>query len=1067
MRIFILVSIIAGVFLGNIFSYASEVLYNRNDQTGLTFLYVSDIAKDEKGFMWFGTTRGLSRWDGYKYNYYFSNANDNTSLSNNKVEALLIDEDDFLWVGTSHGLNKYDPRTDSFIHYFYSGTDSNSLSDNSISRIGKDKSGNLWIGTHNGITCFDSSRKIFQRIEYQKYLPTDTDPQNYKFIRSLFIDSEGMVWIGFNYSGILKYDPVSKTGQFFLYDDNGNFISSVNDIAEINNDWILAGTWGNKVFSISKKTNSIKPWEGNKYLISSIVDFIRTDSKGNIWIADHYSKILHISPNLKIINQYSSQSFSNNIPSNQISAIYTEKDKIWFGTINQGFFQIAIQDKLIKNLSPKNLTNPIQISAITNGKTGEILIGSPDGRIFSYNEERNELNIIPVNYRMIASLFYDETTGFLFPGIYSNKLFSLNPNNLNTNTYHTYPSGFTQNNFAGDADNIFISQWRKGIQKLSRNGEITFLGTNEWEQTFSTMQLTLDENDLWIATIDHGIVWYNVSTNQFKSFPIKGESISLTPTNQVNIIKILKNGRILAYTNELGLCSFNRENGIYTQLGKEVGLNRIHIKAIIEDELDNIWIVAEQKVIKTNYRFNSFSVYSMRDGLNFGIEHLAATYSSFSKRIYFGGQEGIQFINTNETSKQSEISKVVITDVRIFEKSVSQIPSLLKKKSISYIDSIELSYKQNFITIDFSAMRHSELTNLQYSYKMEGINSDWVIVPYNQNSVTYSNIKPGHYTFQIKISNEHGTWSDAITQLHVRISPPLWGRLWFRILVFVIVMVAILLFFKYREFKYLSENKKLESIVSERTSEILETTKLLEKQKNELVKANEVKNKFFSIIAHDLRNPVSSIVQLIEYIHENFNSLSREQHKKMVETSVQSANSTLNLLEDLLIWAQTQTNKITYVFEKLNIQEIVKAEINNIAQLAFNKNIEIKNNILPTINVYADNNSVKTIIRNLLTNAIKFSHKNSLIKIGSHIRDNYVIIYIKDNGTGMSNETFKNLFKINKERVKEGTDGEHGTGLGLSLCQEFITKNGGEIWAESELNVGSTFFFSLPLFKEK
>jgi len=218
----------------------------------------------------------------------------------------------------------------------------------------------------------------------------------------------------------------------------------------------------------------------------------------------------------------------------------------------------------------------------------------------------------------------------------------------------------------------------------------------------------------------------------------------------------------LVSSNDLGLCYFDVETSKFTRVGVELGINNVHVKAIFEDA-KSIWIVSEQKIIRTNENFDFQSTYTMNDGLHFGIEHLAATISPNPKRLYFGGQEGVQFINIKNEISDSTINKVIIIDFKIFEKSVSPQSKILKGKSISYTDSVILDHKENFITIDFSQMHYSDQIKSYYSYMLEGVNSEWITVPYSRNSVTYSNLSHGEYTFMIKASNIHGEIDDTIT----------------------------------------------------------------------------------------------------------------------------------------------------------------------------------------------------------------------------------------------------------------------------------------------------------------
>jgi len=234
------------------------------------------------------------------------------------------------------------------------------------------------------------------------------------------------------------------------------------------------------------------------------------------------------------------------------------------------------------------------------------------------------------------------------------------------------------------------------------------------------------------------------------------------------------------------------------------------------------------------------------------------------------------------------------------------------------------------------------------------------------------------------------------------------------------------------------------------------------KNKNEqLTELNATKDKFFSIIAHDLKNPFNSILGFSELLVINLHKYNQDKILQFAKTINKSATNAFELLENLLEWASSQTGKIKFkpeliVIENLFIEIIKTVESNCIA-----KNITIDYEINECISIVADKNMLNTILRNLITNAIKYTNKNGLIKISAEYSNGNVLISVKDNGIGMDNNIVEKLFRINEKISTPGTENEHGTGLGLILCKEFVEKHDGKIWVESEIGNGSTFHFTL------
>ncbi|MGY5354216.1 PAS domain-containing sensor histidine kinase [Wenyingzhuangia sp. IMCC45467] len=237
----------------------------------------------------------------------------------------------------------------------------------------------------------------------------------------------------------------------------------------------------------------------------------------------------------------------------------------------------------------------------------------------------------------------------------------------------------------------------------------------------------------------------------------------------------------------------------------------------------------------------------------------------------------------------------------------------------------------------------------------------------------------------------------------------------------------------------------------------------LKKSKIELQKLNETKNKLFSILAHDLRSPFSNIVGISELLIHNPENFDYDL-KKYIKVIHSSAKSTLTLVDNLLNWSISQTNQICFNPEKIHLSQVFLEVINLKNPVAIVKKISLKHFTSPSETIiYADKNMLMIILRNLVTNAIKFTNNNGLVNLLSSIEKNYVKITISDNGVGISKEKIDKIFNVNPNKNSVGTANEQGFGLGLLICKEFVEKHKGKIWVESELNKGSLFHFTLPL----
>ena len=276
------------------------------------------------------------------------------------------------------------------------------------------------------------------------------------------------------------------------------------------------------------------------------------------------------------------------------------------------------------------------------------------------------------------------------------------------------------------------------------------------------------------------------------------------------------------------------------------------------------------------------------------------------------------------------------------------------------------------------------------------------------------------------------------------------------VLIFVVFLIMNNKKIKYMNFKLQSKNE------------------IIEKQNDKLEIMNIEKDKFFSIIAHDLKNPLGTFKNLTEMMYDMPNNFTEDERQGFMKMMKESADNVYSLLENLLEWSRSQRGKITFNPVEINFHDLVRLTINTLNPTAQKKQITLLNNVSQNFIMLADPNLLNTVIRNLISNAIKFTLQGGTVEIGAkkiklsddlESSDNYneIQIYVKDSGVGMSEEVKNKLFRIDENITTQGTSGEKGTGLGLILCKEFVEKHNGKIWVESEVGKGSTFWFSLKV----
>jgi signal transduction histidine kinase len=547
-----------------------------------------------------------------------------------------------------------------------------------------------------------------------------------------------------------------------------------------------------------------------------------------------------------------------------------------------------------------------------------------------------------------------------------------------------------------------------------------------------------------------------------------------------------------------GLINFNPHTGeMIEHYNKNNGLADNTIHCVIADSHNNLWLSSSKGISKFNIKTKTVSNFDKRDGLHDNEFLRIAAIRSANGFLYFSGRFGVTYFHPDSIETDPNTSNVILTGINIFNKPVQEYPNIRFSQNISGVPELHLNHNYNFLIIEFAVPNFVHPEKCQFRYKLENFDKNWHTVQ-DQYNANYTNLPPGKYTFKIEASNNQGVWGNKLTSLYIEIRPPFWQTWWFRLLFLVIITSAIYLGYVIKLRLISKRQEELERLIQERTSELMERNEKIDKQaqeldiysknlklnndllvekqayienqaaqllsQNEQLKTlNSTKDKFFSIIAHDLKNPFNIILGFSDLLIRNESRLSQEKRSLYQQNIYNSSKAANSLLENLLFWSRSQTGNIQYEPTFINVHKLVKETLLLFQSDTHKKRIKVLEDIDPKTLVYADENMLKTIIRNLISNAVKFTFEEGFISISASLDETEAIISIADSGTGISQENQRLLFDINTNFTTQGTSKENGTGLGLILCKEFVEKNNGKIWVESEEGKGSKFIFTLPL----
>ena len=558
------------------------------------------------------------------------------------------------------------------------------------------------------------------------------------------------------------------------------------------------------------------------------------------------------------------------------------------------------------------------------------------------------------------------------------------------------------------------------------NDNVLYVGTNgggtyKFHQGRFTKILSEDaSNDIvFNITQDHaGSIW--LSTNRGIVYLTDSLEFNITPGHGLisnNIFQVIIEGS--------GQIWFTSDHGIMRSSMEEV----LNIISGNSSELANA------------------RIFDRSDGLRTGqITAASNAGRTTNGEIWFCTLEGIavlqsENIPTNQIRANTLMTMVLADDIEYPVSELALLPAGNKRLEFRY-----------------TGLSYYAPEKVRYKYKLENFDQGWIDAG-DRRTAYYTNIPPGEYEFKVMAANDDGLWSETAASMSINQRAYFYQSIWFYVLagIFLIGFGAFLYYLRARELKH--RNFQLARMVQERTQDIQYQNQAIIVQREELKQLNTVKDKLLSVISHDLRGPIAAVSGLL--------GLLKSGHLKPHELITQSkrlnneVHSLTYLLDNLLNWSKSQMQGIKLDRENVPLASVVNENITTALPISSQKEIQISNEIPTDCYVFTDVNFLNLVIRNLIMNAIKFTHENGRICVSADINNGRVEISVTDNGVGMSKDELAKLFNTKSHYSKMGTANEAGTGIGLLLCKEFIEIEGGKIWAESEEGEGSSFKFIL------
>ncbi len=654
-------------------------------------------------------------------------------------------------------------------------------------------------------------------------------------------------------------------------------------------------------------------------------------------------------------------------------------------------------------------------------------------------------------------------------------------------------------------NNLFVMS-NLGLYRYPlENGELG--GRQEVSTQFGGQSFGVEifENSIWLSVVNAGIVRI---TKEIEDYKVKVYTNNHGLPNDTSVELVKFNDRLYFGTNE-GFFELNANPSkdssdlfIPKQFFKDQG----EISYPITDNSGNIWFVSSTKdaadklasmrlVSDDNYELEVDEYRLLND------QALTIIYPDPEENgvVWVGGSRGLYRYSGSNDKPQRErffthIRSVAVKDSIIFYgmyKNKNGFKTLTQPANVAY----KLANDQNNLKFEFGATAYEAPKLNQYSYFLEGFDQDWSAWSMDSKK-EYTNVEAGKYTFKVKAKDLYNNES-SITSFSFSISKPWYYKLWAIVMFIFAALVIIRVIISIYTYRLRVTQYNLEKLVENKTMEVLEKKKQIEEQNVQLInqtsqleshrdeilgqkdqlekkqlkiksqnkklkQLNLTKDKFFSIIGHDLKNPISSLISFSNLLTNHIDRMSKEEIRMLSIDFDKTLKNSYNLLENLLEWSRSQTDQIEYKPENFDIKALIVENKELMTAQAISKNITLEVSKVKGTTVYADKNSINTVLRNLISNALKFTSEGGQVTVSVTTTNGEVIIAVADNGVGMSKEVVNKIFTIDNKHATEGTAKEKGTGLGLVLCKEFVEVNKGKIWLESELRKGSIFYFSLP-----
>lgn len=1052
------------LLLLSVISLGISAQYNGNvhsitKRDGLSNGAVNTIARDSEGYMWFGTWNGLNRYDGNNI-VTFLPGTGQWSIHNHVVRELYPSMSGPVWMLTNKGISRYDNAGNRFYSFFTNEPEQINY-ESDISLAHSDKRGTLAAVFGSGVYLCDTAAGVFNKIQFDGSSVNDS-----RTIKRLHTIGEATYCI---------------TGNNRLLTIDGNRLNEVLSLpvsaAITSSIGIRINGWPYLLVTQRGTEALVADIQGGKVSRLSIPDdiitcFATSSKAGKLWFGTEKGKIYSLdagSLEFELYNIPSGITDRNPIATRVLSICETSPDILWIGTDGNGIYTMKLTHFPNKILSSGLLSYPIVRSIlVTSGKY--MLIGTKGGGIDIFDWKGALVKNISVrdglsNNSVLS--FHEREDGTIWVGTDGSGIDIVSPD---FRTVKNYPRDF----LPGSKDPGFASVYRI----LEAADHRIFLGTsgfgvimiefdkNRPSEPVYHEQVVIDNNTspqkqivyalaeerpgiIWIGTRGFGIYRYNTITKRV-----------LTRFNSSTHPRVIRNDDILCLlADKAGYIRAGTSAGIFSVISDKKGnlsvsalnlqdeLSNTSFHAIQEDNKGNLWASNNRGLSYIDLKNKTVISFTSGDGLiNEEYSDGASFYNAADGILYVGGTKGVDMITTSGIRFASYFPPVAINDIMIRNQPVEISDKSFLTRRINLQPEINLSSNQNAVTFNVSPLVYWGRERHRISYRLVNFDDTWVLNPLNQ-AISFTNLNPGTYILQLRVSDENGNWSDYVKEVKIIINPPWWLTGW-AITAFILLVIGSQ-FFIVRSYLRRQTRKK--------EAELLELTQQKEKE------LQSYKIDFFTNVAHEFRTPLTLITSHIHMLMEEPGEAARNPRlMKVYSNTLKLQKLVLEIMQFRKLEKGKEPLRITTVSPAALAREVVS----DLELLAAQRSItcEVICESDHTL-VNTDSDKYQRVLTNLVSNAIKYNNPGGFVKVRITFDNDGFLTEVEDNGIGINPEFKSRVFEpfgISTAHKRATFPDYRSSGLGLAVTKGLVELLKGTITYTSELNAGTVFSCRFP-----